>query len=250
MTKDSKKPVVLITGGSRGIGAATAILAAERGYAVVVNYLNNKSAAHEVVSTIESAGGEAIALKADVSIGDEVNSLFDSIESHWDRIDAVVNNAGHAGDRAPIAALDAANLRAILSVNIEATLYCCREAIRRFGDEGGNIVNLSSGAAMSGGGGGGIIPYAAAKAGIEAITVGLARELAGKNIRVNAVRPGAIDTDMNDFKSNAELKKRFAETTPLRRVGLPDEVAQAIMWLLSTDAAYVNGSILPVTGGR
>jgi NAD(P)-dependent dehydrogenase (short-subunit alcohol dehydrogenase family) len=244
------QPVILITGASRGIGAATAKLAAQKGYAVVVNYFNNETAASEVVRTIIDDGGDAISVKGDISTEAEVKSLFASIDAKWGRLDALVNNAGMAGARGAIEDLDIANLRSVLAVNVEGTLICCREAIQRFTKNGGGIVNLSSGAATSGGGGGGIVPYAAAKASVEALTIGLARELAGQNIRVNAVRPGAINTDLNDFGANPEHEKRFAQTTPLGRVGEPEEVAEAILWLLSEQSAYVNGSILPVTGGR
>jgi NAD(P)-dependent dehydrogenase (short-subunit alcohol dehydrogenase family) len=242
-------PVVVVTGASRGIGAATATLAAARGYAVAVNYRSDEPGAARTVSRIVEAGGTAAAIRADVSRAGEVASLFDEAERSLGPVDALVNNAGVAGRHARLDLLAPDELRAVFDVNLLGAMLCAREAIRRMTPRGGAVVNVSSTAAIAGGASG-LVAYAASKAAIEAMTVGLAREAGPHGVRVNAVRPGMIDTAMNAFDADPVRRQAMADTVPLRRIGTPDEVAAAIVWLLSKEASYVNGAIVAVSGGR
>jgi len=244
--------VAVITGAGRGIGAATALAAAERGYAVGVNYREDAAAADAVVERIRAGGGRAIALQADVALPDEVTRLFDATTEALGPVTALVNNAGTTGRITRFAELDLATLRRVIEVNLVGCMLCSREAVRRFstarGGAGGAIVNLSSIAAATGSPGE-YVHYAATKAAVEALTRGLAREVAGEGIRVNAVAPGTVQTGIHAAGGDPERPARVAGRIPLGRVGEPVEIAEAILWLLSPAAAYVTGSVLTVAGG-
>jgi len=238
--------ILLITGGSRGIGAATARLASARGYRVWINYRSDRAAAEALAAEI---GGHAI--QADIGLEPEVLRLFDSIDRDGGRLTGLVNNAGIPGPRQSLFELDMTSLESVFRVNLFGAFLCAREAARRMarsrGGQGGAIVNLSSQAALTGGYR--LSAYAASKAAIAAMTVSLCRDLAGEDVRVNAVRPGVIDTEQQRTADPARLAA-MAEGIPLKRLGTPDEVAAAILWLLSPEASYVNGAILDATGGR
>jgi NAD(P)-dependent dehydrogenase (short-subunit alcohol dehydrogenase family) len=244
--------VALITGGSRGIGAATARLAAGAGYAVVVNYVANRAAAETVVRGIEQAGGTAIALQADVSRDADVMRLFAAIDERFGRLDALVNNAAIVDVATTVAQMTSERITHMLAVNVLGSFLCAREAVRRMstahGGRGGAIVNVSSGASTFGSPNE-YVDYAASKGAIDTFTRGLAKEVASEGIRVNAVRPGVTRTDIHLATGNPGRVEHFARITPLRRVGEPDEVARAILWLLSDDASYTTGAILDVSGG-
>jgi NAD(P)-dependent dehydrogenase (short-subunit alcohol dehydrogenase family) len=239
---------LLVTGASRGIGAATARLAAQRGWAVGVNYLGREEAAMAVCKEIVAQGGRALPLKADVSNEGEVRAMFEACEAALGPLGALVNNAGIIGRAARFDELVPERWRRILAVNLEGTLLCSHEALRRMG-RGGAIVNLSSMAAALGGAGE-FVDYAASKGGVESFTLGLAREAGPNGIRVNAVRPGLIETEMQADSGDPDRARRLAATVPLRRAGTAEEVARAILWLLSDEASYITGAILPVAGGR
>lgn len=245
--------ILLITGGSRGIGAATARLAAQRGYAVCISYLRNKTAANAVVGGIVAAGGRAMAIAADVGRETEVVRLFEAIDTHFGPVTALVNNAGILEQQMRVDQMDAARVLRILTTNVVGSFLCAREAVRRmstrYGGRGGAIVNLSSGAARLGAAGE-YVDYAASKGAIDTFTLGLAREVAGEGIRVNAVRPGVIYTEIHADGGEAQRVDRLKVTVPMQRGGQADEVAQSILWLLSDEASYVTGAILDVTGGR
>jgi NAD(P)-dependent dehydrogenase (short-subunit alcohol dehydrogenase family) len=242
-------PVTIVTGGSRGIGAATCLGLAQRGHAVVVNYAANTDAAEEVVDLIERAGGRAFAHAADVSIESEVVSLFDRTEAVFGPVTGLVNNAGTAAGYGPVAELDVAATTRMLMVNVLGPLLCCREAVRRMAS-GSAIVNVSSGAARIGGANE-WVDYAASKGAIDTLTLGLAREVGSRGIRVNAVRPGLVETDFNDHASEGRVERVLAAgTISMGRAGQPTEIADAIAWLLSGAASYVTAAIVDVTGGR
>ncbi len=246
-------PVVLVTGGSRGIGAATARLAAERGYAVCVNYRANEAAANAVVSDIERAGGRAVAVGADVSVEAEVVRLFETIDASLGPLTALVNNAGILELQTRVEQMDAARLTRIFATNVTGAFLCAREAVRRMstsrGGAGGAIVNVSSRAAQLGAPGE-YVDYAASKAALDALTIGLAKEVAAEGIRVNGVRAGIIYSDIHASGGEPGRVDRLGPTLPMRRGGHPIEVARAIVWLLSEDASYSTGTFIDVAGGR
>lgn len=241
--------VMLVTGGSRGIGAATARLAARRGYAVCINYVQNRSAALGVVEAITHEKGQAIALAADVSKEAEVTRLFSAIDVELGVMTALVNNAGILEKQMRVEDMTAARLNRVFAVNITGAFLCAREAVRRMstrhGGVGGTIVNGSSSAARSGSAGE-YVDYAASKGAMDTLTIGLAQE----GIRVNAVRPGFIYTEIHAGGGEPERVERVKHGVPLRRGGHPEEVANAILWLLSDEASYSTGTFIDVTGGK
>ena len=247
------KQVLVVTGGSRGIGAATALLGARRGYAVCVNYRDNVAAATNVVETIRSAGGEAIAVRADVASEPSVLELFVRVDRELGRLTALVNNAGILETQMKLEAMSSERVARVFATNVVGAFTCAREAVRRMstsrGGSGGAIVNVSSAAARLGGAAE-YVDYAASKGAIDTLTVGLAREVAGEGIRVNAVRPGVIDTEIHASGGVPDRAERVGKKAPLGRPGRADEIANAIVWLLSPEASYVTGSILDVAGGR
>lgn len=245
--------IMLITGGGRGIGAATARMAAARGYRVVLNYLSNAAAANAVVKEIESAGGKVAAIQADVSKDAEIPKLFDAAEKAFGNVTHFVNNVGIIGKSSKLADADTAMIRAVIDTNTTASILCAREAVRRMstsrGGKGGAIVNVSSMAAVLGSPGE-YTWYAASKGAVESFTTGLAKEVAAEGIRVNCVSPGVIDTDIHAAGGQPDRLQRIGHLSPIPRPGKPEEVAAAILWLLSEEASYATGSILRVTGGR
>ena len=245
--------VVLVTGGSRGIGAATALLAAQRGYAVAVNYASNSLAADAVVRAICAEGGRAIALQADVGDEAQIVAMFEQIDAKLGRLTALVNNAGVVDQQTRVDQITAARLERMLRINVIGSFVCAREAVLRMstrhGGRGGAIVNVSSVAAQLGSAGQ-YVDYAASKGAIDTFTLGLAREVATEGIRVNGVRPGLIDTDIHASGGMPERASMLAPSVPMKRTGSAQEVANAIVWLLSDDAAYVTAATLDVSGGR
>jgi NAD(P)-dependent dehydrogenase (short-subunit alcohol dehydrogenase family) len=244
---------LLITGGGKGIGAATARLAATRGYAVCVNYLSNHDAADKVVKEIQAIGGKAISVAADVSIEAEVLRLFETFDRELGTLNALVNNAGVLETQTRLEKIDAQRLQRIFATNVFGVFLCAREAVRRMsirhGGTGGSIVNVSSGAARLGSPGE-YVDYAASKGAVDTLTIGLAREVAEEGIRVNAVRPGFIYTDMHASGGEPNRVDRVKEFVPMKRGGYPEEVAYAILWLLSEEASYMTGSFLDIAGGK
>ena len=245
--------VLIVTGGSRGIGAATARIAGRRGYAVCVNFLKNKVAAKQIVDKINADGGQAIAVGADISKEEEVLELFSTVDDRLGKISALVNNAGILESQMRIEDMDSKRLNRVFLTNITGSILCAREAVKRMsiknGGNGGTIVNLSSAAARLGSPGE-YIDYAASKGAIDTFTRGLAQEVAEEAIRVNAVRPGVIETDIHASGGEPGRVERIKDTIPLKRGGKPEEVARAIMWLLSSESSYTTGSLLEVSGGR
>jgi len=245
--------VLLITGGSRGIGAATALLAAQRGYAVAVNYANNSLAADEVVRAIRAGGGSAMAVQADVGDEAQVLAMFEKVDARLGRLTALVNNAGVVDVQARVDEMSVARLERMFRINVIGSFICAREAVRRMstrhGGSGGAIVNVSSGAARLGSPGQ-YVDYAASKGAIDTFTIGLAKEVAAEGIRVNAVRPGLIDTEIHASGGMPERAFELAPTVPMQRTGSAEEIAGAILWLLSAEASYTTMALLDVTGGR
>ncbi len=243
------RKVLLVTGGGRGIGAATSLAAARHGWDVAVNYQSNGARAEAVVDEIENAGGKAIAYQTDIADEDAVAAMFAAIDREFGPVTGLVNSAGIIGPHGRIEAVDATGLARLFAVNITGTLICCREAIRRMstrhGGAGGAIVNLSSAASRLGAPGESV-PYAASKGAVDSLTFGLAQELASEGIRVNAVSPGVIDTEIQP----PGRVQRIGPNLPMKRAGKPEEVAAAILYLLSEDASYVSGTVLNVSGGR
>jgi NAD(P)-dependent dehydrogenase (short-subunit alcohol dehydrogenase family) len=244
---------LIVTGGGRGIGAATARLAAARGYPVCVNYRDDEGAADAVVESILAAGGEAVAVQADVAREADVLRLFDTCAAAFGSVRALVNNAGILETQMRLESMSVERMQRVFATNVIGTLLCAREAARRMsvrhGGQGGAIVNVSSGAARLGAPGE-YVDYAASKGAVDTLTVGLSKELAADGIRVNAVRPGYIYTDMHASGGEPGRVDRLKDQIPLRRGGQPVEVANAILWLLSDEAAYTTGSFIDVTGGR
>ncbi|SFT42473.1 MULTISPECIES: SDR family oxidoreductase [Pseudomonas] len=245
--------VMLITGASRGIGAATARLAAARGYAVCINYRQQQDAATQLVAEIRADGGEAFAIQADISDENQVAELFKQFDQQFSRLDVLVNNAGMLESQSRLEAIDGARLQRVFAANVYGSFYCARQAIQRMstrrGGNGGAIINLSSIAAKLGAPEE-YIDYAAAKGAIDSMTVGLAKELAADGIRVNAVRPGVIDTEIHASGGEPGRVERVSKSIPMQRGGQPEEIAEAILWLASDAASYTSGALLDVAGGR
>lgn len=252
--------VLLVTGGSRGIGAATALLAAQRGWAVAVNYASNGAAANEVVGQIQAAGGKAIAVQADVAQEDQVLAMFQAVDARLGRLAGLVNNAGVVDVTARLDQMSVARWKRMFDINVIGSMLCAREAVRRMSTRpgvnpngapgrGGSIVNLSSAAARLGAPGQ-YLDYAAAKGAIDTFTIGLAKEVAAEGIRVNAVRPGLIETEIHASGGIPDRVARLAHQVPMQRGGSAEEVAQSIVWLLSAEASYTTMSLIDVSGGR
>ncbi|WP_293605900.1 SDR family oxidoreductase [Polaromonas sp. UBA4122] len=245
--------IVLITGGSRGIGAATALLAARQGYVVAVNYTTNSLAADEVVRQIRQEGGQAITVQADVAKEAQVLAMFEKIDAKLGRLTALVNNAGVVDQTTRVDAITYERLQRMFEINVFGSFLCAREAVKRmstrYGGAGGSIVNVSSAAARLGGPGQ-YVDYAAAKGAIDTFTIGLAKEVAAEGIRVNAVRPGIIETEIHASGGLPDRARDLAPQVPMQRAGSALEVAQAIVWLLSEDSSYTTGAMLDVAGGR
>jgi len=244
--------VLLVTGSSRGIGAATALLAAKRGYAVCVNYVNDQQAAFKVRDEILSLGAQCIAVRGDVSNEQQVKEVFATIDSQLGAITHLVNNVGILKQKMPMIDMDGERFQQVLLTNVMSHFYCSREAIKRMalsrGGAGGAIVNVSSGASRSGSPFE-YVDYAASKGAVDTFTVGLSKEVAADGIRVNCVRPGGIYTDIHADGGEAERVERIAKNFPMKRGGTPEEVANAILWLLSDEASFVTGSFTDLCGG-
>jgi NAD(P)-dependent dehydrogenase (short-subunit alcohol dehydrogenase family) len=244
---------LLITGASRGIGAATARLAAERGYSLCLNYRTNAAAADMLVEEIKAKGGNAIAVQADVGSEPDVIRMFHDVDKAFGGLSALVNNAGIVEQQSRLEAMNPARLQRIFATNVIGGFLCAREAVSRMstrnGGKGGVIVNVSSMAAKLGAPGE-YIDYAATKAALDAMTVGLAKEVAGESIRVNGVRPGIIDTEIHASGGEPNRVERVKDSIPLKRAGQPEEVAKVILWLLSDEASYCTGAFINVSGGR
>ena len=245
--------VILITGASRGIGAATALLAARAGYAVAVNYSANSLAADEVVRQIRQHGGSAITVQADVAEESQVLAMFEKVDAKLGRLTALVNNAGVVDQKARVDGMSVARLKRMFDINVIGTMVCAREAVKRmstlYGGAGGAIVNVSSVAARLGAPGQ-YVDYAAAKGAVDVFTLGLAKEVATEGIRVNAVRPGIIDTDIHASGGLPDRARQMAPQVPMQRPGTAEEVARSIVWLLSDDSSYTTGALLDIGGGR
>lgn len=245
--------VVLITGGGRGIGAACALQAAQQGYAVAISYRDNKATAGRIVRSIEKTGGRAVAVRADVASEKDILAMFETVDRELGTLDALVNNAGIVAPARRVDQFDLARLEKMFTTNVIGSFLCAREAVRRMstrhGGKGGSIVNLSSGASRLGAPGQ-YVDYAASKGAIDTMTLGLAKEVAAEGIRVNAVRPGLIYTDIHASGGEPGRVDRLKDMVPMQRGGTPDEVAAAVLWLMSTESSYTTGSILDVTGGR
>jgi NAD(P)-dependent dehydrogenase (short-subunit alcohol dehydrogenase family) len=247
------KKTILITGASRGIGAACARLASERGWQVCINYRSDAEAAQSIVRGIEAGGGSAFAVQADVSQEDQILRMFAEVDARCGRLDALVNNAGILAQQMRVEQMDASRIGRILATNVTGSFLCAREAVLRMstrrGGSGGAIVNVSSRAAVLGSAGE-YVDYAASKAALDALTIGLAKEVAGEGIRVNGVRPGLIDTDMHASGGEPARIERLKSSVPMGRGGEAEEVARAILWLASDEASYTTGSFIDVSGGR
>lgn len=247
------KKIILITGGSRGIGAATAHLAALHGYAVAISYVHNRAAADMVVKGINAAGGQAVAVQADVALEADVLRLFSHVDKGLGRVTALVNNAGVLEAQSRVEHMTAERITRVFATNVLGSFLCAREAVRRMstahGGPGGAIVNLSSRASKLGSPGE-YVDYAASKAAVDTLTIGLAKEVATEGIRVNAVSPGLIETDIHASGGEPGRVERLKASVPMGRGGTAEEVAQAVLWLLSDAASYTTGTVLDVSGGR
>ncbi|MBI3453743.1 MAG: SDR family oxidoreductase [Rhodospirillales bacterium] len=244
---------ILITGASRGIGRATAQLAGARGWSVGVNFVTNAAAAADTVAEVEAAGGRAVAIRGNVSRESDVIAMFNGAQEAFGRLDGFVNNAGVVAPSAPLAEISAERLKRVFDINTYGAYLCAREAARRLarsrGGRGGAIVNVSSIASRLGSPNE-YVDYAGAKAAVDAMTIGLSKELGPEGVRVNAVRPGLVDTEIHASGGQPDRAARLGATTPLGRPGTAKEIAEAIIWLLSDDASYVTGALLDVSGGR
>ncbi len=245
--------VLLVTGGGRGIGAATCRLAAEAGYRVAVNFAANEAVAAALVQTIESAGGEAFAIRGDVGNEADVLKMFEAVDRRFGPLNALVNNAGVVDRKSRVDEMNVARLERMMRINIIGSFLCAREAVKRMstrhGGKGGMIVNVSSVAAVLGGPNE-YVDYAASKGAIDTFTIGLSKEVATEGIRVNAVRPGIIDTEIHASGGQPDRVAAMRDLVPMKREGTADEVARAILWLLSNEATYITGALLNVSGGR
>jgi NAD(P)-dependent dehydrogenase (short-subunit alcohol dehydrogenase family) len=244
--------VAIITGGSRGIGRATAIAAAPRGFRVCVGYASNKAAAQDVVSAIEAKNGKAVAVKCDVGSESDILALFKAADA-FGTLGALINNAGIVGPTARVEDMSAERIQRMMAVNVTGSMLCAREAVKRMstrhGGKGGVIVNLSSVAAKLGSPNT-YVDYAASKGAIDSFTIGLGHEVAGDGIRVAAIRPGLIDTEIHASGGEPDRAHRLSQMVPMKRVGTAEEIANAIVWLISDEASYVTSAILDVSGGR
>ncbi|TPL94552.1 SDR family oxidoreductase [Mesorhizobium sp. B2-3-11] len=245
--------VLLVTGGSRGIGAAICRLGAKAGYRVAVNYASSKAAADALVAEIKAGGGEAVAVRGDVGKETDIVAMFGAVDHAFGRLDAFVNNAGIVDVKARVDEMDVSRLERMMRINVVGSFLCAREAVKRMstrhGGSGGSIVNISSAAATLGSPGE-YVDYAASKGAIDTFTIGLAREVAMEGIRVNAVRPGIIDTDIHASGGQPDRIEQFRDLLPMKRAGTADEVAGAVLYLFSDAASYTTGAILNVSGGR
>ncbi|MFB9982168.1 SDR family oxidoreductase [Mesorhizobium kowhaii] len=245
--------VLLVTGGSRGIGAAICRLGSKAGYRVAVNYAANQDAAEALVAEIQAAGGEAFAVKGDVGSEADIVAMFGAVDRAYGRLDAFVNNAGIVDVKARVDEMDVSRLERMMRINVVGSFLCAREAVKRMstrhGGSGGSIVNISSAAAVLGAADN-YVDYAASKGAIDTFTIGLAREVALEGIRVNAVRPGIIDTEIHASGGQPDRVTLIQDTLPMKRAGTADEVAGAVLYLLSDAASYTTGAILNVSGGR
>lgn len=245
--------IALVTGGSRGIGRATSLLLARKGYQVAVNYHRNQAAAEEVVAMIQKQGGKAFAVQADIADERQVMSMFELIDRQAGPLQALVNNAGILFQQARVEQLTAERIHRVFATNVTGTFLCCREAVKRMGHhhggKGGAIVNVSSAASRLGAPGE-YVDYAASKGAMDTLTKGLSLEVAAQGIRVNGVRPGLIYTEMHADGGEPGRVDRVAPTLPMQRGGQPEEIAQAILWLLSEEASYITGTFIDAAGGR
>ncbi len=253
MVSQTSAKHILITGGSRGIGRACAIMAGQRGWSVGVNYAGNAAAAEDTVKAVQAAGGKAIAIKGDVSRETDVIAMFEASEKAFGKLDALVNNAGIVGHKQPFAEYSFERLQRMFEVNVLGAYLCAREAARRMaksrGGNGGSIVNMSSIAARLGAPGE-YVDYAGSKGAVDTMTLGLARELAPDGIRVNAIRPGLIDTEIHASGGQPDRAARLGATTPMGRAGTAEEVAEATIWLIENESDYLTASLIDVAGGR
>jgi NAD(P)-dependent dehydrogenase (short-subunit alcohol dehydrogenase family) len=253
MTVKHSKKTMLVTGGSRGIGAAVAIIAAQRGYSVAVNYAINEKAAAQVVEQIKGLGADAFAIQGNVAIESDIIRMFEAIDTRWGRLDALINNAGIVAVKARVDEMSVERLQTMFTTNVVGSFLCAREAIKRMSEKyqgsGGVIVNLSSAAARLGSPAE-YVDYASSKGAIDTMTIGLSKELAGEGIRVNAVRPGLIDTDIHASGGQPNRIERFVSMIPMQRGGTAEEVANTVMWLAGDEASYVTGALIDVGGGR
>lgn len=247
------KQVMVVTGGGRGIGAATALMASRRGYAVCINYVSNGEAAERLRAQIAGEGGEAIAVRGDMGVEADVLALFAAVDAQLGPVTALVNNVGVLEQQCKLVDMSAERMQRVFGTNIMSAFLCAREAVKRMstlgGGQGGGIVNLSSGSARHGGADT-YIDYAASKGAIDVMTLGLSKEVAAEGIRVNCVRPGVTDTDIHASGGMPDRAARVAPGMPMGRVAQPEEVAETILWLLGPQSSYVSGAILDVAGAR